>query len=892
MLGILVLSIQDSSILLVSLVFSCLSSKLINIIYILFGTYRVLGGQVNTHRADRGNRGQGIVEFAIVFPLLLLLLFGISEFGRIMFAYSAAVTASREAARYGAAILDTGGGIPQYEDCAGIRAAAKRIGQYAGINDADITIQYSNVSGIYSTSCPPSQEVNAADTISVSINTSITPVTPIGNFSAIPISSSSSRTILKNVKLGFSGTGAGSVSGSLSDVNFKTTSQTAEETQGTISVVLELNQAATDVVTIPFSVTGTALQGPTEDYLMTSSPVIINPGYKTATIYISLNNDGISEGDELLVIGIDDPINATKGPQNIHTITIVDSPEISFSTTTSVHAESSPVTALMVELSKGSTQDVSVSFNFTGSAVWGTGGDYTTNPATVTVPSGSLSAMLMLQVNDDSFDENDETGVVSMSSPVNGLIGANSTHTLTIVDDDLPPQISFFVPNQIVSEEIGVFTTSLTLSEVSGKTITVPYTISGTTIPADYVIHNPSPLVIPAGNSTVDINMDILEGDGLEVDETLVLTLGTPQNASLGSPAVQTIVITETSYEPTVSFASSSQSLVEDDRLLTLTVQLSNAWSVPVVVPFVLSGSAQLGSGADYSISASPLIIPVGWTQGGIQVAVHEDNVDEDAEDIIVTMGAIENGNPGGITSHQIQILDNDSAPEAFITTTNKTVLENSGPVAVTVGLSSPSEYPITVPLNLSGSAGQGSDYSISTTSLVIPAGSTSENFQIILIDDTQYDPGEKVVVTLGSPTNAELGSPTSFTLLIEDNELPPCGVGSHLLTIGTDTFNLSMVNEGETVVYTGGSVSWPAASPNLPRLTEVSFGGSVVFAGSEKPTSYLFSAWESFYTLSTESVRFEFDEPLGIGVHIIVSNFQNTVSGTTCSLTESFTIH
>ena len=112
------------------------------------------------------NRGQGMVEFAIVFPLLLLLLFGIFEFGRIMFIYSAAVTASRDAARYGAAILDTGGGISQYEDCAGIRDAAKNIGKYAGISDTDISIQYSNESGIYSATCPPSQEVTAADIIS------------------------------------------------------------------------------------------------------------------------------------------------------------------------------------------------------------------------------------------------------------------------------------------------------------------------------------------------------------------------------------------------------------------------------------------------------------------------------------------------------------------------------------------------------------------------------------------------------------------------------------------------------------------------------------------------------------------------------------------------------
>ena len=149
---------------------------------------------MNRNKPNRRDLGQGMVEFAIVFPLLLMLLFGIFEFGRIMFAYSIAISASREAARYGAAMLDTGGGIPQYEDCAGIRAAAKRIGQFSGIADAEITIQYSNETGIYSSVCPPSQEVSSADTISVTINASIIPVTPFGNFPAIPDAASSPYT--------------------------------------------------------------------------------------------------------------------------------------------------------------------------------------------------------------------------------------------------------------------------------------------------------------------------------------------------------------------------------------------------------------------------------------------------------------------------------------------------------------------------------------------------------------------------------------------------------------------------------------------------------------------------------------------------------------------------
>ncbi|MEN4041110.1 MAG: pilus assembly protein, partial [Anaerolineaceae bacterium] len=54
------------------------------------------------HCLTPAKRGQGMVEFALAIPVLLLILFGIIEMGRLMFYYSSVATASREAARYGA----------------------------------------------------------------------------------------------------------------------------------------------------------------------------------------------------------------------------------------------------------------------------------------------------------------------------------------------------------------------------------------------------------------------------------------------------------------------------------------------------------------------------------------------------------------------------------------------------------------------------------------------------------------------------------------------------------------------------------------------------------------------------------------------------------------------
>lgn len=46
--------------------------------------------------------GQALVEFAIILPLLLLLVFGITEFGRFLYLKNSATNAAREGARLGA----------------------------------------------------------------------------------------------------------------------------------------------------------------------------------------------------------------------------------------------------------------------------------------------------------------------------------------------------------------------------------------------------------------------------------------------------------------------------------------------------------------------------------------------------------------------------------------------------------------------------------------------------------------------------------------------------------------------------------------------------------------------------------------------------------------------
>jgi len=145
---------------------------------------------------------QGVVEFALILPILLLVVLGIVEFGRMLFFYSSVTSASREGARYGSAVGEVGG-VSRYKDCAGIRDAALRAGVFAGITDSDITIQYDDGSSLIEATCPPSATISLADRVVVTVVGNYQPIAPLIDIffpdDGFDIASTTARTIIKEV---------------------------------------------------------------------------------------------------------------------------------------------------------------------------------------------------------------------------------------------------------------------------------------------------------------------------------------------------------------------------------------------------------------------------------------------------------------------------------------------------------------------------------------------------------------------------------------------------------------------------------------------------------------------------------------------------------------------
>lgn len=87
------------------------------------------------HQLRKTEKGQAVVEMALILPILLMLVFGIVEFGRILNTYMIVTEISREATRKGS----VGGTDLQIRDT--VRSQAGDSGLESSlIQDADIVI--------------------------------------------------------------------------------------------------------------------------------------------------------------------------------------------------------------------------------------------------------------------------------------------------------------------------------------------------------------------------------------------------------------------------------------------------------------------------------------------------------------------------------------------------------------------------------------------------------------------------------------------------------------------------------------------------------------------------------------------------------------------------------
>ena len=163
---------------------------------------------------------QAMVEFALALPILLLVVYGLLEAGRLLFTYASVVTAARQAARYGSATGLTPANVSYYKDCTGIRAAAKRVAFINRINDADINITYDHgldgsgnprpFKGNFPACWNNNTVISNGDRIRVQVSSQWSPIVRIiPSWTGFMITSQSNRTLLVGASIAIDATQQG-----------------------------------------------------------------------------------------------------------------------------------------------------------------------------------------------------------------------------------------------------------------------------------------------------------------------------------------------------------------------------------------------------------------------------------------------------------------------------------------------------------------------------------------------------------------------------------------------------------------------------------------------------------------------------------------------------------
>ena len=164
--------------------------------------------------------GQGMVEFALTLPVLLMIMLGLIEFGRLMFIYSVVTSASRDASRYGASIGPGPNGKPRYRECEAIRGRALSLGRLVGVLPGDVYITYDNGPGPTPGPGTPTPEVIncplevfLGDRIIVEVRGDYNPLpaAPLVGLVSFEFTSISRRTIIKDAPIQQAGTAVGAI---------------------------------------------------------------------------------------------------------------------------------------------------------------------------------------------------------------------------------------------------------------------------------------------------------------------------------------------------------------------------------------------------------------------------------------------------------------------------------------------------------------------------------------------------------------------------------------------------------------------------------------------------------------------------------------------------------
>ncbi len=146
-------------------------------------------------------------------------------------------------------------------------------------------------------------------------------------------------------------------------------------------------------------------------------------------------------------------------------------------------------------------------------------------------------------------------------------------------------------------------------------------------------------------------------------------------------------------------------------------------------------------------------------------------------------------GAGGALTASDTATFNVQSTPGVTLSITPSPLQENGGVAQVIASLDTTTSTNVVVNLSFSGTATTGVDYSASSTSVTIPAGSLSAAISLTAIEDSLSETAESVVVDISTVTGSENGT-QRVTTYIGSVLSPTAGTNVFGNIIDTDRYS------------------------------------------------------------------------------------------------------
>ena len=222
---------------------------------------------------------------------------------------------------------------------------------------------------------------------------------------------------------------------------------------------------------------------------------------------------------------------------------------------------------------------------------------------------------------------------------------------------------------------------------------------------------------------------------------------------------------------PLVSIAATDDAAAEPGTDTgTFTVTRTGSTSSALTVAYGISGSAT--NGTDYQTVPAGVVIPAGSSSATIVIGPLDDNANEGAESVVLTLLA----DPSytiGAGQATVTIADNDGNVVTAVAT--DPAASEAGPVAGTIRFSRTGDTsaPLSITVSRSGSATE-ADYTGtpagSSFSVTIPAGQASLDLTITPQKDNLVEGPETAVLSIDAGSGYSVGAPGTATITIADD--------------------------------------------------------------------------------------------------------------------------